>query len=66
MQCRMCGHEFDPLSTDCGDCGSGNCKGCNTIMCPNCGYGNSLSYEKDFDYISRLKAKLNLLKSKGK
>ena len=48
MQCRMCGYEFDP--SQCGSCGScGQCKGCNNAFCPRCGYGNSLSYEKEFD-----------------
>ena len=61
MQCRMCGFEFDPLEG--GSCGScGQCKGCNKAFCPRCGYGNSLSYEKDFDYISKIHAKLKSVK----
>ena len=59
MQCRMCGFEFDPMKG--GSCGScGQCKGCNKAICPRCGYGNSLSYEKEFDYISKLQ-KLKIL-----
>lgn len=61
MQCRMCGYEFDPMHG--GSCGScGQCKGCNNAICPRCGYGNSLSYEKEFDYISKLQAKLKSVK----
>lgn len=63
MQCRMCGYEFDP--TDGGSCGScGQCKGCNNAFCPRCGYGNSLSYEKEFDYISKLQNKIKSIKSR--
>ena len=65
MQCRMCGYEFDPLTEgDCGSCGSGSCKGCNSVSCPRCGYGNSLSYEKEFDYISRLQARIRAFKAR--
>ena len=65
MQCRMCGFEFDPMQG--GSCGScGQCKGCNKAICPRCGYGNSLSYEKEFDYISKLQRKLKSFKAKAK
>ena len=65
MQCRMCGFEFDPMKG--GSCVScGQCKGCNSAICPRCGYGNSLSYEKEFDYISKLQRKLKSFKSRAK
>lgn len=64
MQCRMCGCEFDPMAGGCSGCAS--CKGCNKVECPRCGYMNDLSYEKEFDYISRLQAKLRAFKSRGK
>ena len=65
MQCRMCGFEFDPMKG--GSCGScGQCRGCNKAICPRCGYGNSLSYEKEFDYISKLQNKLRAFKARAK
>lgn len=63
MQCRMCGYEFDPLSEGlCSSCSG--CKGCNKAECPRCGYKNDLSYEKEFDYISRLQAKIKAYKTR--
>ncbi|MBQ6813362.1 MAG: hypothetical protein IJP12_01865 [Methanobrevibacter sp.] len=64
MQCRMCGFEFDPIMGGCGSCGS--CKGCNKAACPRCGYKNDLSYEAEFDYISRLQSKIRAFRSRGK
>ena len=65
MQCRMCGFEFDPQKG--GSCGScGQCKGCNKAFFFFFGYGNSLSYEKEFDYISKLQRKLKSFKSRAK
>ena len=65
MQCRMCGFEFDPMKG--GSCGScGQCKGYNKAICPRCGYGNSLSYEMEFDYISKLQNKLRAFKARAK
>ena len=65
MQCRMCGYEFDP-SEGGACCSCGQCKGCNKAFCPRCGYGNSLSYEKEYDYITKLQNKLKTFKSFGK
>lgn len=58
MECRMCGHEFDPKkSKNHCDCGCKTCD-CNLAFCPNCGYGNVEVYESEFKFIKQLKAKL--------
>lgn len=58
MQCRMCGFEFDENAIeDRGCCGCGrNCS--STVHCPNCGYGNTLDYEQEFEFVKKLKNKL--------
>ncbi|MBZ9571366.1 hypothetical protein KQY27_07385 [Methanobrevibacter sp. TMH8] len=63
MQCRMCGYEFDvdKIGKNCQGCGK---KECQTVHCPNCGYGNSPEYESEFKFINSLKNKLNLNKNK--
>jgi rubredoxin len=57
LQCRICGYEFDEdkVGRSCEGCGKSNCS---TVHCPNCGYGNSPEYEKEFKFIKILKKKL--------
>ena len=64
MQCRMCGYEFDEgiVGKNCQGCGK---KGCQTVHCPNCGYGNSPEFENEFKFIDSLKTKLGLNKDKN-
>ena len=59
----MCGYEFDvdKIGKNCQGCGK---KECQTVHCPNCGYGNSPEYESEFKFINSLKNKLNLNKNK--
>lgn len=57
MQCRMCGFEFNENNVP-----DRGCKGCgehcsSTVHCPNCGYGNTLVYEQEFEFIKKLKNK---------
>lgn len=62
MICRMCGFEFDENCASCGGCqgcGSHDCS--NTVHCPNCGYGNSLAYEQEFEFIKKIKEKIKSL-----
>ncbi|MDR2830834.1 MAG: hypothetical protein LBB45_07365 [Methanobrevibacter sp.] len=60
MDCRMCGYKFDEeeIGKNCHQCGKSNCR---TVHCPNCGYGNSPEFEKEFELIKTLKKKLSLI-----
>ncbi|MCL2115016.1 MAG: hypothetical protein FWH29_02210 [Methanobrevibacter sp.] len=61
MQCRICGYNFDEkvVPQGCKGCGK---KECQTIHCPNCGFGNSPEFETEFDIITSLKKKIRLNK----
>lgn len=65
MKCRMCGYEFDEklIGKSCQGCGK---KECQTVHCPNCGYGNSPEFETEFKIIDSLKTKLTFNKNKNK
>lgn len=57
MKCRMCGFEFDENKLEnrgCSSCGKHNC---NQVHCPNCGFGNSLELDEEFEFIKKLKNK---------
>lgn len=62
MQCRMCGCEFDPSQVPnrgCTNCG----KNCGSVVhCPECGYGNYIYYDQEFNFINKLKDKFKDLK----
>ena len=62
MQCRMCGFEFDEeiVGKSCQGCGKCGKKSCQTVHCPNCGYGNSPEFESEFKFINSMKSKLGL------
>ena len=61
----MCGYEFDEkiLDNKCQNCGK---KECQTVHCPNCGFGNSPEFETEFGIINYLKKKLRLNKKIAK
>lgn len=63
MQCRMCGCKFDEekIGKSCQGCGKSECQ---TVHCPNCGYGNSPEFEEEFKIIEKLKSKFNLNRNK--
>ena len=45
----MCGFEFDENKLEnrgCSSCGKHNC---NQVHCPNCGFGNSLELDEEFE-----------------
>lgn len=53
----MCGFEFDENKLEnrgCSSCGKHNC---NQVHCPNCGFGNSLELDEEFEFIKKLKNK---------
>jgi len=58
----MCGYEFDEniFGRSCQGCGK---KACQVIHCPNCSYGNSPKFEKEFKFIKLLKDKLGFNKN---
>lgn len=57
----MCGYEFDErIGKNCHYCGKSNCR---TVHCPNCGYGNSTEFEKEFEIMRTLKKKLGVINS---
>ena len=59
MKCRMCGYEFDENeipNRGCSGCGK---HGCHSVHCPNCGFGNSPELAQEFDFIIKLKDKIN-------
>lgn len=61
MECRMCGFKFDESSVPnngCCSCGK-HCS--STVHCPNCGYGNTLDYEQEFEIVKKLKSKVKHL-----
>ena len=55
MECRMCGFKFDTEKSSNHSCGC--CGKCSSSVthCPNCGYANSLDYEKEFEFINKIK-----------
>ena len=58
MKCRMCGYEFDENNVPnrgCSGCGK---HGCQSVHCPNCGFGNSPELDEEFDFIIKLKDKI--------
>lgn len=63
MQCRICGCEFDEknLGNGCKGCGK---KECQTVHCPNCGFGNSPEFETEFEIIKSLKKRFRLNRKK--
>jgi hypothetical protein len=55
----MCGHTFDESEVEdhgCQGCGKGEC---NTIHCPNCGFGNTSKFDDEFKFIKSLKEKFS-------
>lgn len=66
VECRMCGYEFDPneVKDDCDESSCCGCEECNYVVCPNCGYSNSLDYDvEEFKFIVDIK---RLIKEKLK
>ena len=62
MKCRMCGYEFDENNVPnrgCSGCGK---HGCQSVHCPNCGFGNSPELDEEFDFIIKLKDKIRNIK----
>ena len=54
MKCRMCGYEFDENNVPnrgCSGCGK---HGCQSVHCPNCGFGNSPELDEEFDFIKQI------------
>ena len=65
MKCRMCGYEFDENNVPnrgCSGCGK---HGCQSVHCPNCGFGNSPELDEEFDFIIKLKDKIKNRKNFG-
>jgi rubredoxin len=63
MECRLCGYEFteEEAKKSCQENqGCSKCT-CNLLICPNCGYSNDPVYEKDFEFIEKIKEKLKKL-----
>ncbi|WP_296881146.1 hypothetical protein [uncultured Methanobrevibacter sp.] len=60
MKCRICGFEFDEKKLKNRGCvGCGKHSGCKQVHCPNCGFGNHPELEEEFEFINKLKNKIN-------
>ena len=65
MECRMCGYDIDTENIQklhpAHQCT--NCKSCNKVLCPRCGYANDLAFDTEFQFITKLKSKINTLRA---